>query len=222
MVTRQIEMTDGSPSPRSGVLVCVGRNYADHAREMGAVPPAEPLLFLKPPSALLPGGGELRLPTWSREVHHEVELVALLGEDLRDADPERAAAAVAAYAVGLDLTARDVQARAKEKGHPWSVAKGWPGSAPVSAFRPAGEIEDSERIALRLEVNGEARQEDTTASMLWPVPRLLSFASSRLALEAGDLLFTGTPAGVGPLRPGDRVVAEAAGVGRLELSVRGD
>lgn len=218
-MSHEIEITGRSAPLRTGVLICVGRNYADHAREMGAVPPAEPILFLKPPSALLPGGGELRLPGWSEEVHHEVELVVLLGRDLRDADEKRAREAVAAYAVGLDLTARDVQARAKEKGHPWSVAKGWPGSAPVSTFRPAEEVENPGSIALRLSVNGERRQEDSTASMLWPVSRLLAFASTRLALEAGDLLFTGTPAGVGPLRPGDRVVAEAEGVGRLDLRI---
>jgi 2-keto-4-pentenoate hydratase/2-oxohepta-3-ene-1,7-dioic acid hydratase in catechol pathway len=210
----------GETAPRrAGTLVCVGRNYAEHAREMGSAPPAEPLLFLKPPSALLPGGGELRLPAWSEEVHHEVELVALLGEPLRDADPERARRAVAGYAVGLDLTARDVQARAKEKGHPWAVAKGWPGSAPVSPFRPPGQVGEPGGLAIRLRVNGRIRQEDSTASMIWPVARLLAFASSRFALEAGDLLFTGTPAGVGALRPGDRVEAEVERVGRLDLRI---
>jgi 2-keto-4-pentenoate hydratase/2-oxohepta-3-ene-1,7-dioic acid hydratase in catechol pathway len=202
-----------------GTIICVGRNYADHAREMGVELPSEPILFLKPASALLPGGGTLVLPSWSREVHYEVELVVLLGAALRDATPAEAAKAFLAYGVGLDLTARDVQARAKAAGHPWAVSKGWPGSAPVSPFRPADQVGNPAALSLRLTVNGTVRQEDTTASMIRPVPDLLAFASTRFRLQAGDLLFTGTPAGVGPLAPGDRVVAEIDRVGRLEVQV---
>jgi 2-keto-4-pentenoate hydratase/2-oxohepta-3-ene-1,7-dioic acid hydratase in catechol pathway len=212
----------GVPAPRRvGTIVCVGRNYADHAREMGERAPDEPILFLKPPTALLSGEERLRLPRWSQDVHHELELVVLVGADLQDASEDQAEGAVEAYAVGLDLTARDVQARAKQAGHPWAVAKGWPGSAPVSSFRLRGEVGEATGLAMRLLVNDTIRQEDTTASMLWPVPRLLAYASSRFRLLPGDLLFTGTPSGVGPLRGGDRVRAEIERIGRLELSVAG-
>jgi 2-keto-4-pentenoate hydratase/2-oxohepta-3-ene-1,7-dioic acid hydratase in catechol pathway len=215
-------LVEGEGSPRPvGTIVCVGRNFADHAREMGATPPAEPILFLKPATALLGPGAALRLPDWSQEVHHELELVVLLAAALRDAAPEEAARAIEAYGVGLDLTARDLQNQAKKAGHPWAVAKGWPGSAPVSVFRSAVKVGDPGTLAMRLAVNGETRQSDTTASMLRTVPQLLAYASSRFHLRRGDLLFTGTPAGVGLLRPGDRVEAEIERVGRLELLVAG-
>lgn len=199
-----------------GKIVCVGRNYEAHAAEMGAERPSEPMLFLKPSTALLPGGGVVRLPPWSDEVHHELELVVRMGERLQAATVEEAGRAVDAWGVGLDLTARDVQSRAKQAGHPWAVAKGWDGSAPVSDLLPAAEV-DLGAVPLRLTVGGSVRQEGSTAAMLWPVAELVAFASSRFTLEPGDLVFTGTPEGVGPLRSGDRLEA-VAGEARLEVA----
>jgi len=202
-----------------GKIVAVGRNYADHAREMGAVPPGEPLLFLKPSTALLPGGGRIELPAWSREVHHEVELVVRVGARLKDASSVEAGRAVDAMAVGLDLTARDVQSRAKERGEPWTIAKGFDGSAPLSSFLAVRSPEDLLDLRLTLHVNGDQRQCGNTSHMIHAVPDLLAFASSRFTLEAGDLLFTGTPAGVGPVRRGDELVARLGRLVELEVHI---
>ena len=203
---------------RPGKIVCVGRNYAAHALEMGADRPQEPLLFLKPSTALLAGGGGVTLPQWSDEVHHEVELVVRIGSHCKDVDESDAARCIDAWGVGIDFTARDVQERAKESGHPWAVAKGFDGSAPVSELLPMAALDDLSGLELELQVGGESRQRGSTASMLWGVPELLAFASSRFTLEPGDLLFTGTPEGVGPVESGDRIVA-TAGPARLEVAI---
>lgn len=195
----------GRPALPVGKVVAVGRNWAAHAREMGAAAPdPEPILFLKPASALVPGGGTIELPDFSREVHHEVELVVRVARDLRGASLEEAAAALDAVAVGLDLTARDLQRRAKERGDPWSVAKGFDGSAPLSALAALDDPARLRRLALELVVNGELRQAGRTAGMVTPVVELVAFVSRRMRLEAGDLLFTGTPEGVAAVRAGDR------------------
>lgn len=190
-----------------GKILCVGRNYAAHAAEMNAPPPGEPMLFLKPSTALLPGGGEVSLPTWSEEVHHEVEMVVRIGRGGASLSEAEAAVAVDAVAVGLDLTARDVQARAKQAGHPWSVAKGFDGSAPISELHPVSDLAVLGDLELALDVNGVSRQRGRTSAMSWPVASLVRFASTRMRLEPGDLLFTGTPEGVGALADGDRLEA---------------
>ncbi len=220
----------GRPTLPVGKIVAVGRNYADHAREMGhAAGDAEPILFLKPASALVPGGGAIELPRFSAEVHHEVELVVRIGRDGRSLDRTQAAAAIDAIAVGLDLTARDLQRRAKAAGDPWAVAKGFDQSAPLS---PLVALDDPARLAalaLELQVNGARRQHGCTARLLTPVVELVQFVSSRFRLEAGDLLFTGTPSGVGPLHRGDVALATlhadairegAAPLARLEIECR--
>jgi len=207
---------EGGGDRTVGKIICVGRNYAAHAAEMGAEKPAEPMLFLKPSTALLAGGGVVRLPSWSNEIHHEVELVVRISRVLRDAPAQDVPAGLDAWGVGLDLTARDVQTRAKAAGHPWAVAKGWDGSAPVSDLRPISG-QDLQQIQLTLTVGGETRQAGTTRDMLWPVHELVAFASSRFTLEPGDLVFTGTPEGVGPLKSGDRLVATASKA-RLEVA----
>jgi len=192
-----------------GKIVAVGRNYADHAREMGhAARDEEPLLFLKPPSALVPGGGEVELPSFSANVHHEVELVVRIARDGRRWRATEAAGAIDAIAVGLDLTARDLQERAKKRGDPWAVAKGFDSSAPLSALVALDRASRLRALALTLAVNGVVRQRGRTADLVTPVVELVAFVSTRFRLEAGDLLFTGTPAGVGPLVKGDVAVAE--------------
>jgi 2-keto-4-pentenoate hydratase/2-oxohepta-3-ene-1,7-dioic acid hydratase in catechol pathway len=207
----------GRPILPVGKILCVGRNYSEHAAEMGVAPPPEPLLFLKPSTALLLGGGSIVLPTWSDDVHHEVELVVRLGGGGKDLTLAEAEALVDAYGVGLDLTARDVQSRAKARGEPWAVAKGFDGSAPVSSLVPVTGTRPLEDLTLDLWVSDVRRQHGRVRDMIWSVSSLLVFASSRFTLEAGDLLFTGTPAGVGPLRPGE---AARAQVGEASLDVR--
>lgn len=204
-----------------GKILCVGRNYAAHAEEMGAGIPDEPVLFLKPHTALVrPAGGDIHVPAVHGELHHEIELVLLLGAGGRDLSADEAARAVAGLGVGVDLTLRAIQARAKEDRAPWTVAKGFDRSAPVGDFVAAGDVSADKPRALRLSVNGETRQEGNAARMIFPPTRIISFASRYFTLEEGDLFFTGTPPGVGPLRDGDRVSAEVEGLPGLDFTVR--
>jgi acylpyruvate hydrolase len=192
---------------RVGKILAVGRNYADHNAEMGQAPMVPPVLFLKPPSALVHDGGVVTLPTGLGQIHHEVELVVVIGRPGR-AIPEQAAFEhVLGYAVGLDLTLRDVQNEAKKKGEPWDLAKGFDGSAPVSLVVPRERAGDVSSLPLTLDVNGARRQSGSTREMLHGVAALVAYASRWITLERGDLLFTGTPSGVGPLVAGDTVAA---------------
>jgi fumarylpyruvate hydrolase len=193
-----------------GKIVAVGRNYADHVREMGGGKADPPVLFFKPPSALVAGGGTVALPAFSKEVHHEVELVVRVARGGERLAPEQAARAIDACAVGLDLTARDLQSEARKRGEPWAVAKGFDGSAPLSELVAVDDLAALRGLELALAVNGEPRQLGHVAQMVLPLPELVAFVSSRFRLEPGDLIFTGTPAGVGPVRAGDVAVATLA------------
>lgn len=188
-----------------GKILCLGRNYRAHAAEMGSEVPSEPVVFLKPASAVLDEGEAIRLPAFSRDVHHEVELVVLIGREGRDIPRGDAMNFVIAYGVGLDLTARDRQAEAKKKGLPWTLAKGFDGAAPLSHFVRAEEVGDPQAIDLWLTVNGEARQRTSTALMIFPIDETIAWLSRVFTLSPGDLIYTGTPEGVGPIRPGDRL-----------------
>lgn len=204
---------------RVGKVLCVGRNYADHVLEMGAPRGRAPVLFLKPSTAILQDGGVVRLPEDAGEVHHEVELVVAIGKCGKDIPAADAPEHVLGFGVGLDLTLRDIQTEAKKRGEPWFVSKGFDGSAPVSRLAPADEVGDGSGLAITLDVNGERRQQAGTSQMLFPVAELIAQASRAVTLERGDLLFTGTPAGVGPIRPGDRLEAEIERVGSLTVTV---
>lgn len=206
---------------RAGKLLCIGRNYAAHAAEMNSSVPERPVVFLKPASALVASGQEIVLPAESRDVHHEVELVAVIGQAGRHIAEPEALSHVAAYAVGLDMTARDLQAEAKKAGLPWSVAKGFDTFAPLGPLAPARAIGDVQDLELQLTVNGEARQRSSTALMLFSVAALVAYCSSIFTLEPGDLLFTGTPAGVGPVREGDSLEARCTNLAPLAVRVRG-
>ncbi len=199
-------------------IYCIGRNYADHAKEMGAqaVSRANPVFFMKPADAVVAGGGDIPYPSATRELHHEVEMVVALQGGGRDLDPARALECVFGYGVGLDLTRRDLQAAMKAKGLPWDVAKGFDHSAPVSALRPASEIGHPAHARLSFAVNGKVRQDTDIADMIFAVPEIIAELSRLFELKAGDLVFTGTPAGVGPLVRGDRVTAELHGIAALE------
>ena len=198
-------------------VFCIGRNYAEHAREMGAsVDKSTPMFFCKPADAVVSDGADVPYPSATSDLHHEVEMVVALGQGGRDISPDQAAALVWGYGVGLDLTRRDLQALAKAKGHPWDVAKGFDQSAPVSALRPATEVTLDAGSVLRLSVNGELRQQTTLGEMVHGVPQIIAALSTLFELKAGDLIFTGTPAGVAALQRGDRFHAELVGVAELD------
>lgn len=202
-----------------GSLWCIGRNYAAHARELGNPLPEAPVVFLKPASSLVGDGSLLSWPAAIGAVHHEVELVAVIGRGGKDIAAVTALDHVAGYALGLDLTARDQQERAKAAGLPWTEAKGRDGFAPLSAFLPAARVPDPGALELRLWVGGQLRQEGSCTQMLWPLPELIAHLSSRFTLRPGDLIFTGTPPGVGPLAAGDRLRAELGPGVLLSLEV---
>ncbi len=198
-------------------IFCIGRNYAEHAREMGAVVEKDaPLFFCKPADAVVTDGADVAYPPATADLHHEVEMVVALGAGGRDLSPEAAARLVWGYGVGLDLTRRDLQAVAKARSHPWDVAKAFDHSAPVSALVPAAAANVSAATVLRLEVNGVLRQQTALGEMVHGVPEILAALSRLFELKAGDLVFTGTPAGVAALHRGDRFHAELAGVATLD------
>lgn len=204
-----------------GRIFCIGRNYAEHAVEMGHDPDREPpFFFSKPPNAIVADGSELDFPVGTSELHHEIELVVALGAGGRDVPAERALDLVHGYAVGLDMTRRDMQAVAKKAGRPWDMAKGFDESAPCSAVRPAAEIGHPEAGAIWLDINGERRQQGDLAQQIWTVPEALAYLSTLVALRPGDLLMTGTPAGVGAVQRGDRLSGHIDGIGDLTVSYR--
>ncbi|HEX9080224.1 MAG TPA: fumarylacetoacetate hydrolase family protein [Desulfuromonadaceae bacterium] len=202
-----------------GKIVCLGRNYAEHARELGNEVPAAPVIFMKPATAVIADGATVRIPPYSQSCHHEVELALLIGSECRDVSPEEAMEHVAGYGVAIDMTLRDVQDRLKSKGLPWEIAKGFDTSCPLSDFVPASAVADPHDLTLRLSVNGEERQNGTTAAMIHRVPQIISHISSIFTLEPGDVILTGTPSGVGPVRAGDVMEAGIAGVAGLRIFV---
>ena len=204
------------PSPSK--IVCIGRNYAAHARELNNEIPGSPVVFLKPTSSLVGSGGVIILPPQSSDVHHEVELVVEIGTMARNISEEAALSAVRSYAVGLDMTARDLQSVAKEKRLPWTVAKGFDTFCPIGPLSPADGIDPS-NLEIRLAINGEIRQQGNTSLMLFPVPRLVAYCSSVFTLNEGDLIYTGTPKGVGPVFDGDRLTAVISGLPELAVDV---
>lgn len=205
---------------RPGKLLCIGRNYAKHAEEMQSDVPDRPMVFLKPASALVADGGDVVLPPQSQNVHHEVELVAVIGTGGKDLAAADALDHVAGFAVGFDMTARDVQQAAKDRSHPWSVAKGFDTFAPLGAFAARADVGDVQDLAIRATVNGETRQESRTKHMIFSVAELVAYCSTIFTLEPGDLLYTGTPEGVGPVADGDRLEAEVEGLPALRVNVR--
>ncbi len=202
-------------------VFCVGRNYAAHAREMGSDPNREPpFFFMKPADAVVPAEGALPYPPATEDLHHEIELVVALRSGGADIPADEALAKVWGYGVGLDLTRRDLQAAAKENGRPWDMAKGFDASAPCSPLRPVSSFgHPSEDACIRMTVNGEVRQEGALTEMIWSVADIISHLSRLVTLAPGDLIFTGTPAGVGALKPGDRVHGEVAGVDEFDFEI---
>jgi fumarylpyruvate hydrolase len=208
----------GEGERAAGTVYALGRNFAEHAREMGAT--TDPVVFIKPASSLLPGGGVVPWPEGSAEVHHEVELVLLLGAGGARLDDAAALRAVAALGVGVDLTARDLQREAKKQGWPWARSKGFPAAAPVSDFVPLTRVDGPlDEIDLELDVDGTRRQRGSVAQMIRPPAQVVALLSRWFELAAGDVVFTGTPSGVGPLEPGAKVSARSRRLG-LDVSFR--
>ena len=196
-------------------IYCVGRNYADHAAEMGADTREPPFFFGKPADALVPGGGDVLYPLATSNLQHEVELVVALIGGSAGVPPARALDWVYGYAVGLDLTRRDLQQRAKDKGHPWDMGKGFDQSAPIGAIHPLAAVGHPERGAIWLKVNGQLRQNGDLGQMSWKVAEVIANLSNYVALAPGDLIFTGTPAGVSTVVRGDMLEAAVEGIGEL-------
>ncbi len=201
-------------------IYLVGRNYAEHAREMGRDPDREPpFYFQKPADVLLPSGSEFPYPVKSNDVHHEIELVVALGRGGSDIAESAALEHVYGYAVGIDMTRRDLQGEAKKMGRPWELGKAFEHSAPISAIVPAARIGHPDKGRVWLEINGELRQEGDLGQLMWNIPDTIAVLSGHFTLAPGDLIFTGTPAGVGPVQRGDHIRGGVDGVGEIEVRV---
>ncbi len=198
-------------------IYCIGRNYGKHVKEMGGDPKDQPpVFFMKPADAVVPPGGAVPYPLATKNFHHEIELVVALKGGGANVPADKALGLVFGYAAGIDLTRRDLQGLAKDAGAPWDSGKGFDNSAPCSAITP-GDAPPSGKITLS--INGVAKQDGDLGDMIWSVAEIIAKASELWTLQPGDLIFTGTPDGVGPLLAGDRVVGEVQGAGRVEFTV---
>ena len=201
-------------------IFCVGRNYLDHVKEMGNDPErSPPIFFMKPATALVPDGQDVAYPDHSQNLHHEIELVVAIGKSGSRVQSTVAEEYVFGYAVGNDLTRRDLQKRAREAGGPWEIAKAFDHSAPIGAIHTVadnGHVRDGE---IAISVNGEIRQQANINQMIWSVPEIIAELSAMFELQAGDLIYTGTPAGVGAVKPGDRMAGHIAGLGTLTNAI---
>lgn len=202
-----------------GKIVCVGRNYAEHAKELGNEVPEKPVIFLKPSSSVIFSGDEIIYPSFSNEMHHEVELVLLIGNKIKDADLTTSEEAIAAYGVGLDMTLRDVQNLLKKNGHPWTIAKCFDTSAVLSDFVSKDDYTLTLNEEISLTVNDVIKQNEKLNKMIFNPAQLVEYISLLMTLEPGDLVFTGTPAGVGKVEKGDKLKASITGLAGLECLI---
>ncbi|MDC7832178.1 MULTISPECIES: fumarylacetoacetate hydrolase family protein [Pseudomonas] len=203
-----------------GKVVCIGRNYAEHAKELNNPVPTEPLLFIKPASCVVPVAEGFAIPTDQGSVHYEAEIAVLIGKPLsKKPSPEEVRDALSGFAPALDLTLRDVQSRLKEKGYPWEIAKSFDGACVLAPFVPGDAFEDLADIPVRLTINGEVRQDGNSRDMLNPILPLIQTIAGHFSLQPGDVILTGTPVGVGPLNVGDQLVLELPDVSRFETRV---
>ena len=203
-----------------GKIVCLARNYAEHAKELGNETPVAPVLFMKPATSVIGDGDTVRIPSYSQECHYEVELAVLIGKTARAVPVEQAMECVAGYGVAIDMTLRDVQNQLKNKGLPWDIAKGFDTSCPLSDFVAADQVPDPHVLKLKMSVNGETRQDGCSSDMIHRVPQMVSYISAIFTLEPGDVILTGTPAGVGQVRSGDVMDADIQSVGRMTAYIQ--
>jgi 5-carboxymethyl-2-hydroxymuconate isomerase len=204
---------------RVGKIVCMGRNYVAHIEELNNEPPGAPMFFIKPATALAPLEAPVVIPSYSSKARHELELAVLMGKTLFQAGEDEVYPAIAGYAVAIDVTLQDVQDKLKAKGHPWEIAKAFDGSCPISEFVPASQVPDPQDVLISMKVNGEQRHNGSTKLMIYNIPKIISAASQYFTMEEGDIVLTGTPAGVGSLVPGDELEMEIAHVGRYHSTV---
>jgi len=202
-----------------GKIVCLARNYAEHARELGNETPSAPVLFMKPASSVIGDGEAVRIPSYSQECHYEVELALLIGKACNKVSAQDAMGYIAGYGVAIDMTLRDVQGQLKAKGLPWEIAKGFDTACPLSDFVPAATVPVPHNLNLKLSVNSELRQDGNTCDMIHRIPQIIAYISGIFTLEPGDVILTGTPAGVGQVRAGDVMTAEIPSIGRLTIPV---
>ena len=202
-------------------IYCVGRNYAEHAREMGGDPDREPpFFFMKAANSIVESGATIAYPVGTKDVHHEIEMIVALAKGGKNIPVEKALEHVWGYGVGLDMTRRDIQGEAKKMGRPWEMGKSFDESAPCSPLRPASEIGHPTKGAIWVKVNGQVKQQGDINQQIWNVPEQISYLSNLITLQPGDLIFTGTPAGVGPVQPGDKLEGHVDGVGDLAVTYR--
>jgi 2-keto-4-pentenoate hydratase/2-oxohepta-3-ene-1,7-dioic acid hydratase in catechol pathway len=202
-----------------GKILCIGRNYVDHIKELGNEPPASPVVFMKPASSVIGDRDRVVIPAYSDNCHHEAELALLVGKRAKRLSTAVALSCIAGYGVAIDLTLRDVQDELKKKGLPWDIAKGFDTACPLSAFVPIEKIPDPQDLLIRMTVNGELRQNGSTSLMINSAAAIISYLSGIFTLEPGDVILTGTPAGVSRVVSGDSLCAEIPGVGRVEVTV---
>jgi len=206
-------------SPNIARVFCIGRNYVEHVRELSNVLPTKPVVFIKPASCLVAPGEKVHFPKHGKELHHEVEIVVRIGRQGRVKAEEEALSFISALTVGLDLTLRDVQGELKKKGLPWEIAKAFEQSAPVGDFIPYDRSLDLKNISFGCKVNGKERQRGNTGKMIFSIERLLVELSKIWLLRSGDLVYTGTPSGVGPLEIGDSIEVESDPIGSFSWSI---
>ncbi|WP_432697306.1 fumarylacetoacetate hydrolase family protein [Marinobacterium sp. YM272] len=217
----QHSLVDGSAlSLPVGKVVCIGRNYAEHAKELNNEVPTEPLLFIKPASALVAMDEPVLVPRDRGQVHFETELAILIGDRMTQVDEQAAQHGIAGIGLALDLTLRDLQSELKAKGHPWERAKAFDGSCPLSPFLTPASVGDLNDVQIRLTVDGEVRQEGNSSQMLTPVLKLISHISHWFTLEPGDVVLTGTPAGVGELKAGNKLSVEIVDLLRIDTEAK--
>jgi len=201
-------------------IIAIGRNYREHALELNNAVPTEPVVFMKPETALIKGNKPFFHPDFSSDIHHEVEMVIKISKVGKNIEEKFAHRYYDELTVGIDFTARDLQQKAKEKGLPWEKAKAFDGSAPIGLFVPKSKFKDLGNLSFALDINGKRVQTGTTADMIFPFDFLVSYVSRFFTLQMGDLIYTGTPAGVGPVKPGDRLTAALEGEVLLEFDVK--
>ncbi len=216
---KKLKLKNSTKEFTIGKIVCVGRNYAEHAKELGNEIPEKPVIFLKPASSVIFNGGKIIYPNFSKEMHHEVELVLLIGKTIKDADKQSAEQAIEGYGVGLDMTLRDIQSELKKKGHPWTIAKCFDTSAVLSEFISKHDYNLTLNEEISLKVNDEIRQKEKLNKMIFNPSEIVEYISSLMILEEGDLIFTGTPAGVGNVEKGNKLFAEIKNISSLECEV---
>jgi fumarylpyruvate hydrolase len=202
-----------------GRIYCVGRNYAEHAREMGHDPDREPpFFFMKPADAIVPNGVTIPYPQKTKDLHHEIEMIVAIGKGGANIPVEKALDHVFGYGVGLDMTRRDLQGEAKKMGRPWEMGKAFDNSAPCTTLKTVAMVGHPAKGAIWLKVNGEVKQKGDLAEMIWNVPETISYLSHLITLRPGDIIMSGTPAGVGPCKAGDKLEGHVDGVGDLAVT----